>query len=223
MSDRILIVDIGGSRTKLYLEGTDQVRSFATGPRFRPTDAVQQIFEHTRDWTYGRIAIGCPGPVRAGRLVGEPVNLGEGWAGFDFATPLGRPVRLVNDAVLQAIGAYRQGRMLFLGLGTGLGTALIAEGVAVALEFAHLPWPGGGTYEDRLGSRGLKRQGLDRWLADLALTIELFAQATLADEVVLGGGNARLVTAPPPRCRIGSPADARLGGIRLWRDQLLLL
>lgn len=220
MSGRILVVDVGGSRTKLYLEGTDAERSFETGPRFGPADLVRALREATADWEHDRVALGCPGPVRAGRLVGEPVNLGPGWAGFDFAAALGRPVRLVNDALLQAIGAHRGGRMLFLGLGTGLGAALVAGNVALSLEFAHLPWPGGGTFEDRLGTRGLDRHGRDTWLADLAFTVDLFARATVADEVVLGGGNARLVATPPAGCRIGSPQDARAGGIRLWRDAL---
>lgn len=223
-SEGLLVVDIGGSRMRLMLAEGGPWREVPTGRDFRPQDAVRQIQELADVWRFDRIAIGCPGPVRAERVVAPPLHLGPGWVGFDFAAALGRPVRLVNDALLQAMGAWRGGRMLYLGLGTGLGAALVAEGVAVSLELGQLLWPAGGTFEDRLGARGLARNGREVWLSDLARAIAIFAPAMIADEVVLGGGNARLVEPLPPGCRTGDPeAFVRSGALRLWQAEMRVL
>lgn len=220
---RILIVDIGGSRIRVAVEGVRELREAPTGRGFTPEDAVRAIRELAAGWPYERVAIGCPGPVRAHRVAAPPLNLGPGWVGFDFGEALGVPVRLVNDALLQAIGAHRGGRMLFLGLGTGLGTALVTDEMALSLELGQLPWPGGGSFEDRLGARGLASAGREVWLRDLYQAIAWLRCATVAEEVVLGGGNARLVGPPPAGCRIGHPEeDIPAGGIRLWRNELRL-
>lgn len=222
---RILVVDIGGSSLKLFLEGAAEVRTAPTGPDFGPADAVRTIHATAGDWAYDRLTIGCPGPVRGGRVVGRPVNLGPGWVGFDFAAAFGRPVRLVNDAVLQTLGAARggEGRTLFLGLGTGLGAALAAGPVVLGLELARLPWPTGGTWEDRLGARGLAANGRRVWREDLARAIAEARRVLLAEEVVLGGGNARLVGTPEEGCRLADGGEALRGGVRLWREAPMVL
>ncbi|HFD16756.1 MAG TPA: ROK family protein [Rhodospirillales bacterium] len=218
-----LIVDIGGNKIKLALAGREERRKAPSAPDLTPERAMEAIRELAADWHYDRVTLGCPGPVRDGRLVGEPVNLGRGWVGFDFAAAFERPVKLVNDALLQAIGSWEGGKMLFLGLGTGLGSALVAPGVALALELAHLPYKRKWTYEDCLGRRGLQRMGRKRWERMVWDVVARFRDAFLVDEVVLGGGNAKRLRQIPEGCRLGSNALAVRGGLRVWTEPFRFL
>jgi polyphosphate glucokinase len=171
----------------------------------------------TAGWTYAKVSIGYPGPVLNGKPVSEPHNLARGWVGFDFRKAFGRPVQLVNDAAMQAIGSYEGGRMLFLGLGTGLGSALIADGVLEPMELAHLPYKKGRTYEDYIGLHGLKRLGKKKWRRHVADVVTRLQAALGADCVVIGGGNAKLLKKLPEGARLGSNDNAFRGGFRLWQ------
>jgi polyphosphate glucokinase len=168
------------------------------------------------DWSYDAISIGVPAPVVRGRIIAEPANLGRGWVGFNFAGAFGRPVKVINDAAMQALGSYRRGRMLFLGIGTGLGSAIVTNGVVEPLELAHLPYRGGRTYEDYVGLRGLKRLGKKRWRKHVLAVVDLLRTAMIAEELVLGGGNARFLKRLPPGARMGGNAHAFNGGYALW-------
>ena len=179
---------------------------------------VAGVLERVADWSYDVISVGIPAPVKAGRVVIEPVNLGRGWVGFDFQEAFRKPTKVVNDAVMQALGAYEGGRMLFLGLGTGLGSAMIAEGVVEPMELGHLPFKKA-TYEDYIGTRGLKRRGRKRWRATVLDMIEQFSAALEPDYVVLGGGNADEVGELPANVRLGGNEDAFTGGFRLWASR----
>jgi polyphosphate glucokinase len=176
---------------------------------------VSGVKKLAADWTYDAVSIGYPGPVLSGRPSAEPANLGRGWVGFDFAQAVGLPVKVINDAAMQALGSYRGGKMLFLGLGTGLGTALVAEGVVKPMELGHLPYKRG-TYEDYVGRAGLERDGQRKWRLHVADVIERLVAALRPDDTVIGGGNVRKLNALPPRCRAGDNANAFLGGFRLW-------
>jgi polyphosphate glucokinase len=178
-------------------------------------DAVKAL---TADWDYDVVSIGYPGPVLHGKPVAEPKNLGAGWVGFDFAKAFGKPVRIVNDAAMQALGSYDGGRMLFLGLGTGLGSALIVDGSLEPMELAHMPYKKGKTYEDYVGQRGLDRLGKKRWRKAVLDVVAQLAAALEAESVVLGGGNARLFEEAPPGTRLGDNANAFRGGFLLWKD-----
>jgi polyphosphate glucokinase len=178
---------------------------------------VRMVRQAVDGWEYSAISIGYPGPVSRGRPESEPKNLGRGWVGFDFRKAFGRPVKLVNDAAMQALGCYRGGRMLFLGLGTGLGTTLIVDGVVVPMELAHLPYKKGRTYEEHVGKAGLKRSGRRKWQREVADVTARFRAALKADYVVLGGGNAKLLGRAPAGTRLGTNANAFIGGFRLWR------
>ncbi len=219
----ILVVDIGGNKIKLACSTGEERRKAPSGADLTPARAMTLIRELAEGWHYDRVTVGCPGPVRDGRLVGEPVNLGTGWVGFDFAAAFGRPTRLVNDALLQAIGSWEGGKMLFLGLGTGLGSALVVDGSALALELAHLPYKRKWTYEDCLGRRGLARMGRKRWEKMVWDVVARFREAFLVDEVVLGGGNAKRLHRLPPGCRLGGNTLAILGGLRVWTDPIRIL
>lgn len=212
---RILVLDVGGTHVKMLASGQRTPRRFDSGPRMTPRRMVAGVTRAVRGWTYDAISIGYPGLVAHGRAVSEPHNLGKGWVGFDFAKALGRPVRVVNDAAMQALGSYRRGRMLFLGLGTGLGTAMVVDGVVEPMELAHLPYRKG-TYEDYVGARGLEKRGNKKWQRHVYDVVERLKQALEPDEVVLGGGNARKLDRLPPGCRLGSNANAFRGGFRLW-------
>ncbi len=177
---------------------------------------VRDVKNATRDWDYTAVSIGYPGPVRQGKPLAEPHNLGAGWVGHDFEKAFGCPVRIVNDAAMQALGSYEGGRMLFLGLGTGLGSALIVEGVVAPMELAHLPYRKGRTYEDYVGLRGLERMGKAKWRQHVLIVIDQFRRALEADYVVLGGGNSRLLKSLPDGVRLGANSNAFLGGFRLW-------
>ena len=211
----VLTVDVGGSHVKEVLNGLDERRRFASGPELTPEQMVAGVLEQTADWEYVGVSVGVPAPVVGGKVVREPVNLGDGWVGFDFEKAFGKATKVVNDAAMQAFGSYDGGRMLFLGLGTGLGTTLIIDGFVVAMEVQHMPFRKA-TFEDYVGERGLERLGLKRWRKALVEVIEVYVAAFQPDYVVLGGGNARDVGELPPNCRLGHNEDAFLGGFRLW-------
>ena len=212
---RVLVVDVGGTSVKILATGQSESRSFPSGPKLTPKLMVARVIELAADWTYDVVSIGYPGPVLGGRPSAEPVNLGRGWIAFDFAQAFGRPVKVMNDAAMQALGSYEGGKMLFLGLGTGLGTALIADGVVKSMEFGHLPYKKG-TYEDYVGRAGLERNGKRKWRRHVADVVERLIAALRPDETVLGGGNVNNLDALPRRCRAGENANAFRGGFRLW-------
>jgi polyphosphate glucokinase len=213
----VLTVDVGGSNVKAVLNGVDERRRFASGRKMTAQQMVDGVLEMTSDWDYVGVSVGVPGPVADGRVLREPVNLGKGWVDFDFGEAFGKPTKLINDAAMQALGAYEGGRMLFLGLGTGLGTTLILEGVVAPMELGHLPFRKS-TFEDYVGEAGQERLGHKRWKRYVLETIERLTDALLPDYVVLGGGNARALDELPPNCRLGHNEDAFLGGFRLWVD-----
>ena len=213
---RVLVVDVGGTHVKVLATGQRTPREIASGPTLTARDMVAAVKRLTADWRYDAVSIGYPGVVVHGRPLAEPHNLGRGWMGFDFPKAFGCPVRMVNDAVMQALGSYRGGRMLFLGLGTGLGSAMIIDGVLEPMELAHLPYRKDRTYEDYVGLRGLERLGKKRWRRHVADVVERLRAALEADDVVLGGGNAKLLKSLPPGTRLGRNANAFVGGFRLW-------
>jgi len=212
----ILCVDVGGSHVKALPSSGGERRRFESGPDLTPTQMVEGVRELTPDWGYDVVSVGVPAPVREGKVAREPVNLGEGWVGFDFEHAFGKPTKVVNDAVMQALGDYQGGTMLFLGLGTGLGSALVVDGQAVPLELAHLPFRKA-TFEDYVGERGREQLGKKKWHHAVAETVEQLAAATVADYVVLGGGNVKRIDEElPPNVRLGANQNAFLGGFRLW-------
>jgi polyphosphate glucokinase len=214
----VLVIDVGGTHVKLWAAGRGDPRRFPSGRDLTPHGLVERVREHARDWPHDVIALGYPGRVGPDGPADEPGNLGDGWVGFDFAAALGKPVRVVNDAALQALGAYRGGRMLFLGLGTGVGPALVVDRTVVPLELGCLPHPAGGTAADRLGRDGRRRDGPDAWLAAVHDFVQPLKTAFAADDVVLGGGHAEDVDPAPPGVRVGGNEDALAGGLRVWRD-----
>jgi polyphosphate glucokinase len=211
----VLTVDVGGSNVKAVLNGVDERRRFPSGRKLSAQEMVDGMLELTSDWDYVGVSVGIPAPVVDGRVLREPVNLGTGWVGFDFQAAFGKPTKVINDAAMQALGSYEGGRMLFLGLGTGLGTTLVIDGFLVPMEVQHMPFRDG-TFEDYAGERGLERLGLKRWRKAVFAVIEVYVAAFSPDYVVLGGGNARELGELPPNCRIGANEDAFLGGFRLW-------
>jgi len=211
----VLAIDVGGTHVKILASGQKERREFASGPKLTAKRMVAQVKKLARGWRYDCVTVGYPGPVLHNRPVAEPHNLGNGWMGFDFAQAFRRPTKVMNDAAMQALGSYRRGKMLFLGLGTGLGSTLIADGVVEPMELAHLPYRKG-TYEDYVGLRGLERYGKKKWRKHVADVIERLATALEPDEIVLGGGNAELLGNPPRGCRLGDNANAFLGGFRAW-------
>ena len=224
MSDlAILTVDIGGNNLKIKHNLHDERRKAPSGSTLTPQRAVELITELRGDWEVERISIGVPGAVENNRAILEPANLGDGWVGFDFEAALGVPTRVVNDALMQAIGSYEGGKMLFLGLGTGLGAALVTERVALPLEFAHVRYRGKKTYEDLTGNRGLVRDGRKAWETDVHEIVARLRMAMIADYVVLGGGNAKLLKKLPTDSRLGSNANAFVGGFRIWHDDIIVI
>lgn len=212
-------MDVGGSHVKMRVSTGRDVRQFVSGPDLTARRMVARLKEAAGDWRYDVVAIGYPGIVIHGKIVTEPHNLGRGWVGFDFRRSLGRPVRVVNDAAMQAIGSYEGGRMLFLGLGTGLGSAMIVDGVVEAMELAHMTYRKGRTYEDDVGDRGRRRLGNKKWRRAVKDVVGILRTALEADYVVLGGGNARKLKKMPEGARLGSNDFAFLGGFRLWRAE----
>ena len=211
---QVLVVDVGGSHVKILASGQTEPRRVDSGPQLTPARMVQQVQALAEGWRFDALSIGYPGPVRGGPS-GEPPNLGPGWVGFDFAKAFGKPVKLVNDAAMQALGSYNDGKMLFLGLGTGLGTTLIVDGVIVPMELGHLPYRDA-TFEDHVGEHALERDGKRKWRKRVADVVARLQAALLPDEVVLGGGNVRLLKELPAGCRAGDNANAFTGGFRLW-------
>jgi len=213
----VLVVDVGGTHVKLLATGQSEPRKFVSGPTLTPEQMVAGIKELTTDWKYNVVAIGYPGPVLHGRPVAEPHNLAPGWVGFDYQAAFGCPVKVINDAAMQALGSYKGGKLLFLGLGTGLGSTMIVEGIVEPMELGHLPYRKG-TYEDYVGIRGLERVGKKKWRRYVADVVTRLIAALEPDDVVLGGGNVDKLKELPPGCRAGDNANAFLGGFRLWEE-----
>ena len=213
---KVLAVDVGGTHVKILATGQDESREFPSGPTLTPRQMVAAVKKLAGNWKYEAVAMGYPGPVLRNRPVAEPHNLGPGWVAFDYAAAFGCPTKVVNDAAMQALGGYKGGRMLFLGLGTGLGTAMIVDGIVEPMELGHLPYRKA-TYEDYVGLRGLERLGKKKWRRHVVDVVEHLRAALEPDDVVIGGGNAKKLAEPPPGCRIGDNANAFLGGFRLWQ------
>jgi polyphosphate glucokinase len=212
----ILVVDVGGTHIKVLCTGQRQPCKIPSGPHMTARQMVRDVRQAAKDWRYDAVSIGYPGPVIHGHPLREPHNLGPGWVGFDFHRAFGRPVQLINDAAMQAIGSYQGGRMLFLGLGTGLGTAMIIDGAVEPMEVAHLPYKKGKTYEDYIGLRGLQRLGKKKWRRYVSRVATELAAALGADYVVLGGGNCKKLKELPRNMHLGNNQNAFLGGFRLW-------
>ncbi len=213
---RVLAIDIGGTNVKILATGEREPRKFPSGNGLTPDQMVAGVRKLAGDWKYDVVSIGYPGPVLRGGPAAEPHNLAPGWVGFDFKAAFGHPVRVINDAAMQALGSYKGGTMLFLGLGTGLGSALIVRGHIVPMELGHLPW-GKRTFEECLGVRGLEKQGKKAWRKSVSRAVERFTSALFLDDVVIGGGNAKKLKKLPPGCRLGDNANAFVGGFSLWR------
>jgi polyphosphate glucokinase len=214
---RVLAIDVGGTHVKTRVSGQSETREFESGPTLTPARMVARVRRLSRDLKYDVVSIGYPGVVVHGKIATEPFNLGRGWVGFDFRKAFGKPAMVMNDAAMQAIGSYEGGRMLFLGLGTGLGSALIVDGTVAPMELAHLPYKGSRSYEDFVGDRGRRRLGQKKWRRVVAAVVEQLSHALEADYVVIGGGNARKLKELPKNARLGSNEFAFLGGFRVWR------
>lgn len=211
-----LLIDVGGTNVKVLATGQTEPIKIPSGPKMSAKEMVAAVKEATAAWKYDRVSVGYPSFVFEGRPICEPYNLAPGWVGFDFEAAFGCAVKVVNDAAMQALGSYDGGRMLFLGLGTGLGAALIIDGQLEPMELAHLHYRKGRTYEDYVGLRGLERMGRKKWRDHVHKIVEQLTPALRADYVVLGGGNAKLLKELPPLARLGSNANAFVGGERLW-------
>jgi polyphosphate glucokinase len=214
---KVLMIDVGGTHVKVQATGQTEETKIVSGPTMTARRMVGDVKRLTKNWDYDVISIGYPGPVIHDRALREPHNLGGGWMGFDFAKAFGHPVQLINDAAMQALGSYKGGRMLFLGLGTGLGSAMIADGTLEPMELAHLPYKHGKTFEDYVGLRGLERSGKKKWRRNVADVVEQLKAALDADYVVLGGGNAKLLKELPPGARLGDNRNSFAGALRLWQ------
>jgi polyphosphate glucokinase len=217
-SRNVLVIDVGGTSVKILATGQTEHRSFPSGPTMTPRRMVSEVKKLAAGWMHDLVSIGYPGPVLRGRPVSEPHNLGSGWVGFDFATAFGRPVQVINDAAMQALGSYKGGKMLFLGLGTGLGTAMIVDGVVEPMELGHLPYKKG-TDEDYVGRAGLERFGKKKWRRNVTDVVTRLIAALEPDDTVIGGGNVAKLEALPPQCRAGDNSNAFRGGFRLWEDE----
>jgi polyphosphate glucokinase len=211
----VLAVDVGGSHVKVLTSDESERRRFPSGPSLNAKEMVAGVLEAVADWSWDVASVGIPAPVRHDKVIAEPVNLGDGWLGFDYEAAFGKPTKVVNDAVMQAVGSYGGGRMLFLGLGTGLGSAFIADGAIEPLELGHLPFRKK-TYEDYVGERGLEKAGKKKWKKAVFEAVEQLTAALEPDEVVLGGGGVDELDELPPGCRRGDNENAFLGGFRLW-------
>jgi polyphosphate glucokinase len=213
----VLVVDIGGTNIKILASGQAEPRKLPSGPTLTPRQMVAGVKKLASGWKYDVVSIGYPGPVLGGRPISEPFNLGAGWVGFNFGAAFKRPVKVINDAAMQALGSYKGGRMLFLGLGTGLGTTMIVDGKLEPAELGHLPYKNKKrTYEDYIGLRGLKRMGRKKWEEFVVEIVERLITALEPDDVVLGGGNVKQLKKLPAGCRAGDNANAFSGGFRLW-------
>ena len=213
----VLVIDIGGTSVKILATGQKEPRKFPSGPKMTPRQMVEGVQKLAEGWKYDVISVGYPGRVLKGRIAAEPHNLAPGWIGFDFEAAFGCPVKLINDAAMQALGSYRRGTMLFLGLGTGLGSALVVNGTVVPMELGHLSYKKA-TYEDYVGARGLKRLGKKKWRKHINFGVDRMIDVLNCDDVVLGGGNVKRLKKLPRGCRAGDNANAFLGGFRLWEN-----
>jgi len=212
----ILAVDVGGTHVKVMTNKGRTRREFPSGPNLSAKEMVKEVKALTKDWSYNLVSVGYPGPVVHDRPLAEPHNLGHGWIGFDFGKAFGRPTKVVNDALMQALGSYQGGRMLFLGLGTGLGSAMIVDGILEPMELGHLPYGKGETFEHCVGAKGLERLGKKEWRREVADVVKHFVAALEPDYVVLGGGNAEKLGRLPRKARLGDNANAFKGGFKLW-------
>jgi polyphosphate glucokinase len=213
---RILVIDVGGTNVKVGGTGRRAPVKIPSGKKMTAAHMASAVLRATEGWEYDAVSIGYPGPVAHGKPAAEPANLGRGWVRFDYKKAFKKPVRIVNDAAMQALGAYRGSRMLFLGLGTGLGSALVVEGVLVPLELAHLPYRNGRSFEDYVGWRGEKRLGRKKWKKHVAIVVDILRHAMQAEHVVIGGGAAKKLDRLPSGVRLGTNAHAMIGGERLW-------
>jgi polyphosphate glucokinase len=214
---RVLVVDVGGTHVKVLATGEKAPRAFPSGPTLTAEQMVAGVRAVSAGWTHDAVSIGYPGPVLHGRPVAEPRHLGRGWVGFDYRAAFGCPVKVVNDAAMQALGSYRGGKMLFLGLGTGLGSTLIVDGIVEPMELGHLPYRDR-TFEEYVGLHGLQEHGLTQWRRDVEDVVSRLIAALQPEDVVLGGGNVHELDTLPPGCRAGDNANAFLGGFRLWKE-----
>src|SRR5215467_11799459 len=212
---KVLVVDVGGTHVKIIASGQKEPRRFESGPTLTAKQMVREVQELAGDWKFDAVSIGYPGPVLRGRPIAEPRNLGGGWVGFSFEKAFRRPVKVVNDAAMQAMGSYKRGKMLFLGLGTGLGSALVVDGIVEPMELGHLPYKKA-TFEDYVGVRGLEKHGKKKWRRYVAEVVERLIAALEPDKVVLGGGNVKNLKELPEGCVAGDNANAFVGGFRLW-------
>ena len=216
---KVLVIDVGGNNVKMRVSDDETSRRFKSGPDLTPERVVAGVAETAEGWDYDAITVGVPAPIVDGRPAIDPVNLGDGWAGFDFEAAFGKPTRVINDASMQALGSYEGGRMLFMGLGTGLGSAMVADGIVLPLELGHLPYKEGKTFEDYVGIAGLRGMGRKKWEACVHDVTARLNGALLCDYIVLGGGNTKKLKVLPPGARRGANTNAFLGGFRLWEDQ----
>jgi polyphosphate glucokinase len=213
----VLVIDIGGTNVKILATGQTESRKLPSGPKMTPANMVSGVTELASDWTYEAVSIGYPGIIKKGKIITEPHNLGPGWVGFDFEAAFKLPLRIINDAAMQALGSYSEGVLLFLGLGTGLGSAVVVDGAVLPMEVAHLSYRKG-TFEDYVGLRGLKKRGKKKWQKHIELSVERLAAAINPDDIVLGGGNAKYIKNLPPGCRLGENRFAFDGGFRMWEN-----
>lgn len=211
----VLAIDVGGTHIKILATGEKTPLKFVSGPKMTAKQMVREVKKLAAGWNYDAVSIGYPGPVLHGRILHEPHNLGPGWVGFDFKQAFGCPVKVINDAAMQALGSYKGGSMLFLGFGTGLGSAMVVDGLLESMELGHLPYRKA-TYEDYVGIRGLKRYGKKKWRKYVLDTVERLSTALEPDEIVLGGGNVKLLQKLPKKCCRGDNANAFVGGFQLW-------
>jgi polyphosphate glucokinase len=214
--NRVLVIDVGGSNVKLMISNRIKRRRFPSGPGLTPSKFVTETKKAVEDWKFDAIAMGFPAPVKNGKIAAEPKNLGKGWTRFDFRKAFGTPVRIMNDAAMQALGSYHGGRMLFLGFGTGLGSALLWKETVLSLELSDLLYTDNGTLEDKLGEAGLEQLGDKRWQDEVQRVVPALQKAFIADYIVLGGGNAKCIVKLPSHVELGHNRNAYRGGVRLW-------
>lgn len=214
---KVLVIDVGGTHVKILVTGQNTPRKFPSGPKMTPQQMVAGVKRLAGTWKYNAVSMGYPGPVLQNRPVADPHNLAPGWIGFDFEVAFGCPIKITNDAAMQALGSYKDGKMLFLGLGTGLGSALVVNGIVEPMELGHLPYKKG-TYEDYVGREGFEERGKKKWRRDVADVVARLIAALEPDDVVLGGGNVKELKQLPPHCRAGNNANAFVGGFRLWEQ-----
>ena len=217
--NKILVIDVGGTHVKVLATGEREMREISSGSSMTAAKMVRDVKKIVKDWKYDAISIGYPGPVIHGRVMHEPHNLGGGWVKYDFSKAFGCPVKIINDAAMQAFGSYKSGRMLFLGLGAGLGSAMIVDGILEPMELAHLPYKNGKTYEDYVGERGLKKFGKKSWRRHVADVTNRLKDALGAEYVVLGGGNSKKIKKLPPDSELGDNKNAFTGGTRMWKKE----